>query len=481
MFFITLVFAILTAFILVAVIGYAINQAIIFALFQNPPAPRIAGAKPGTACSPPAPPAQPTQPPNANTTGGVFYIPNYTLPQGVTLSLTADLTIITDQQLIIDGTITHNPNGIAVGANVSITLVSLQNNVTVNQTGLVGQANVPLTPPAVIRSQLQNALARGNPGTNAGTVTILAPQGGVDIQGFVDGFGASDGGNAVAVGTPINNILNIPIGGGAIAVGAQAGAGGDVRICALDGINIDGEIRGGWPGTGGAAVANAQNGADAYAEGGPSNAAGDVHIQGLVQGMAVTGSGKITGGAGFPGGDCVASGGNAFVLGGGDAIAKGAKGGNGGTVAFTSCVVTIPPANINAHAGGNGANATSRGGRGANIAGGNGGDATSNGGDGGADGAIPQIPTPTSPPPAQGGISRFGMNSGTGGIGNAKAGSGGTGNMIFNGGSSGTSTATGGTGAVTGAPPAPVPPGGPVPPTGATGGTGPTVTAPGSI
>lgn len=388
-------------------------------------------------------------------TGGVINVPAFTLPANVVYTLQQDLTIITDDDLIIDGTIEINST-----RPVNITLVSLKGTVTISGGALVGtifnSTQPGLADGAAGTDNALYAKAYGAQGKHAGYIRIIAQKGSIDIQGTVGAYGGSGGGTATANG---QSALRGLVGGSASAVGAGGGAGGDILLCSYEAINIDGTVEAGTSGKGGDADATAVNGSDAYAEGGPAGTGGNIYVHGLDPNCQVFIQGQLLAGGGDDGGWAWAYGGTNNDD-GGDAEAVGGKGNKGGTVTFKNCVVATLGANsqVDARLGGEGGNAVSFGGNGMPallFKGYSGGAARSRGGDGGAPGNTPKIPMTTGV--INGGLSQ-GLGSlfgGKGGDADASDGIGGTGGRSIIGGSGGNSggeTAVGGTGTSTNVP-----------------------------
>jgi hypothetical protein len=384
------------------------------------------------------------------------------IPGGTLIQLTSSLIVVVDGPLVVQGTIAVNP-AIAPGTRVDVVLVSLGANVLISPGAKVGGTQMP-GPAAVSVTGAGGApaLAAGLAGTNGGYVKIVAARGAIDIQGEVRGFCGSTGGFAFANGAAVAGLGGLVMNGGeAVAVGGQAGAGGDVKLCAWEAINNTGRVRGGFGGYGGDATAAAVNGQDAYGRSAPSNTGGDVLIQGLQPNVQVFNAGFIEGGNVLGTGIARAQGGAGGVFTGGDATAIGGAGSNGGTVQFANCVVIPPVGAISAYVGGDGGWAYAIGGAGSvqGLLGLRGGDADATGGNGGAPGATPVIPTPAGA--RNGTIAGAGLGSdGHGGTATATGGPGGTVPprppfpAIGRGGSSGKASATGGTGQ-SGAAPAP--------------------------
>jgi hypothetical protein len=381
-----------------------------------------------------------------------------TLPAGVSFSQPlSNLTLIAYGDLIIDGTIP-----ILAGSGGGITLISLTGVVSIGPTGRIEPVPVlPPMPPATTKTGAY-ALALGTPGAPAGFIKIVAPV--VVIQGLVVAEPGGSGSSTWATGTPAGMF-----GGTAVALGGSGGFGGTVLVCAQEQIRVSGAamIRGGFGGTSGHAGASAANGSRALAAGATGGRGGDVVFTGTGAAacqmqIAATGgfAPSIRGGAGGWSGLIAvsSSGGNGSTSNlldgaGGDAMAVGGRGGDGGSVRFVNCEVSRN-ASVAAGAGGFGGSATAFGGAGAPaiaFVGWPGGDATAEGGDGGFDGAplsyllIGGGSATVAPPVTPGG---------RGGNAEAWPGAGGTGGrspFFSGGGSSGGAQAVGGANPNTGA------------------------------
>ena len=313
------------------------------------------------------------------------------LPAGVTVRLTSSLMVIAQDEIDIQGTLTVSATPAPPRTPVNITLVTAQGDVKVG--GVVGQS--PFFPvqapagnsPVVVAA---SAIARGQPGVNAGYVRILSPLGSVDIQGTVMAISGGNGGSADATGLRVGRQD-----GWASAAGAGGGYGGDVRICAMEGISVgpSGIVGAGHGGGGGLADAVAVNRQKAWAVAGESNSGGTVFLEGYAPRTPaqLVNQGRIQGGLVTYGNEARATGGP----GGGEAEAEGGDAGDGGTVLFQG-IVTPSVGIINAAAGGGGGKAVARGGAGARPGPfiGSNGNAKARGGDGGSSGAIPVIPLP---------------------------------------------------------------------------------------
>jgi hypothetical protein len=343
------------------------------------------------------------------------------LPRRVTIRLTGNLTIVSVNDLVIQGSILFPrlPRGPVIS---KLTLVSLQGTVQITSTASVGGGYAPFAPGSTATGT--DAVAICGPPFNGAHIRIIGRA--IDIQGVVVAQDGGDGSVASALATGLGTIFGfgptlVPRGGAAQAAAADGGFGGDVLLCARDGISIGrgAMVLGGGGGYGGIAAAMAANGSRGFARGGSGGTGGDVRVVGITQ-LAedgqlilcpvdvVAGAMVVGGQGGYVGtGTAVGGLGQGFSLiagGGGDALAVSGDGGPGGTVLFNDgCVVDVagvvrsgdgatPLADAvsgigSADAtGGNGPPARFRRGY-------DGGDARALGGNGGVAGAIPRIPT----------------------------------------------------------------------------------------
>ena len=439
--------------------------------------PRLAAPKRASDCSLPAfPPG--VAPPNAAAppvalngpiARGFITGSTITVPAGSVVRFPDALTLVAFGDVTIDGQLLPG-NSMPGAPSFDLVIVSLQGNIIVGAQGIIqeGIAAEGVEDDAVA----PNAVAVGGPGTAGGFTKLVAPRGSIVIDGELRGQGGGMGGKAVA--DP--NLAGIRlIGGSAAATGGQGGEGGDVRLCALETIRVNGLVAGGWGGYGGAAVAYGKDGENAEAEGGPANDAGWIFFHGLgPQPVSVIVTGTVQTANGGWGGDADAFGGSGNGT-GGDALAIGGDGGTGASVMFVNAVVVPPIATIQSSLGGDGGWADALGGNGANAivaSGFRGGNGVAQGGRGGRAGAPnpPVLPTPggnvAGTPGAAG---PWAWCTSRGGDATAWGGNGGAGaaTPIGNGGASGTGTARTGVGGVRGgAPPgttSPSAPGGPAP------------------
>ena len=231
----------------------------------------------------------------------------------------------------------------------------------------------------MLAASAKRTIAQGAGGTNAAPILLQAQE--IEILGTVKGMDGGDGGFARCVG---------PL-GESYATGGQAGAGGDVVLCATDAIKIadSATVQAGACGAGGDANARGGPGTTTVSEGGPGHEAGDVRFEGhdAARKCNVQLAGTVTGGAGGEGGGARAEGAaivsipGIFGNSGGAARSTGGKAGPGGDVEFVNCNVNVlAAAKLAGGAGGTGGEASAIGGhsRSAN----DGGSAASRGGDG---------------------------------------------------------------------------------------------------
>ena len=380
-----------------------------------------------------------------NVASGTVSGPSLTLNSARTIRVASDLTVVTESDLIIKGRI-ELPARAPVGTN--LVLVSLHGKILIDSGAYVG-AGGPV---------------RGNGGT------IMLSGQTVEILGTVEGNGGGGG-------------LNV---NGDSARGINGDDGGDVHVCAGDGIVIGALnapagalalVRAGNGGRGGNGIATGSN--DTTGVGGNGGKGGDVIFEvrpGAASPQVVVDVfADPQGGDGGPGGQAAAD--SRGARNGGNATATGGTGGSGGTVRFTTAVVRNVGPNIRGGDGGSGGSASAEGGDGDNawaLDGSPGGAARATGGSGGSPGPAPAIPLFSGDP--QGGSPG---SPGHGASATALAGSGGTaGALSHTGGSTGVGTATGGPNGNGAAPPA-VPPFGPVAATGSAGAVTANVSAPG--
>ncbi len=363
-------------------------------------------------------------------------------PPGVTTNVDGDVVLLAHGDITIGGAFQ------AILGISSMTMISLRGNIRITPGGKVRGGKIasgPATRGALFR------LAAAGPGQPGGVIRLLAPRGSIDVEGRVEGQDGGDGGKADDDGF---SVIPLPTG----AAGGQSGAGGEVWLCALESIHIgiNGVVRGGEAGKGGAARAKSMRLGDSLAVHGPGNSGGDVHLNGpnpsaLTQVFFEQG-GVVEGGhgAGRSRRPAAAIAGNGLRSNGRYANAIGGNGGDGGTVLFSGCVVN-GPFTVRPGMGGDGAWAVATGGFGDDailLSGFAGGGANAVGGDGGAPGAPVAVPTaagttvPGQPPvPGPG-------HTSTGGSATVITGGGGSGGLAGNGGPSGTGTAQGGRGGI---------------------------------
>lgn len=410
--------------------------------------PLAAGPKVVPDCDPPRDAATLTAL-DASVTGGVLREQSITVPAGLTLTLDGDLILVAEDDIQVDGKIL-----VMAGARapVNVTLASLHGSISVSATGEIGKTGTVMADGRADGDTGRWAQARGLPGTNAGFVRLLAPEGTIDVEGAVRTAQGGGGGDATARGNAILGFW----GGGAQAAGAQGGAGGDVLLCAVDGINLSGEVVAGDSGAGGSAIAISERAQTAEAMGGPGHEGGTVTFHGLAPDMMVGILGRAVAGRGHDGGRA-----KALVFPpdsgpGGKASAIGGDGLPGGTVKFISCDVVSHQV-VDAGMGGAGGEASGRGGDGGVRRWGGGGQSHPGGsfelqgGHGGLPGDVPLIPHQVGAPSrgtvgasAPGHLPKGGDAAGTAGSGGPPP----AGQWWRRGGDSGTGTAVGGAGGV---------------------------------
>ncbi len=418
---------------------------------------------------------------DSTSIGGTYVGSSGSVPAGAIVNLLEDLTIVVENDLIIEGAIVSQPHTsrgaqllrILLGqlpsqtpvakllsqilnpGPLNVTLVSLKGKVQIAPSGHIDLGFTPKGDNDF--QQSLSARAVGGDADDGGYIKIQGVN--VDIQGNVRGQGSGDGGNATAdaagaSGLPAKLLKLFGIGGDAEATGGNGGAGGDVLLCADESIHISGVVGAGYGGLGGVARAIADVGGPATAIAGQGKNGGNVQITGTgpasVQVFAKGGS--------MQGGDCddypnllsaEAVGGSGFEA-GGRAKAEGSLGGSGGTVLFSNAVV-IELGSCQAGDGAAGGDASATGGNGTGIRmlnwgsavqgdGYNGGPATATGGSSGAAGPLPLIPVPPIGT-TQKGKAGYGNQ---GGDASAVGGAGSDGLPLRLGGSSGRATAQGG-------------------------------------
>lgn len=367
----------------------------------------------------------------AFSSGGTFTGKSITISSPIILDQKAtDLEIIVEDELDVNADIRLPQIVIKNRPPINITLVSLNKKVTIADGVVVGGGwSAP-------GSTVNN---RGRKGVDGGTIKIIGIN--IDIRGKVVGNEGGLGGYV--------NIGNLRKAEG---FGGDGGKGGKIILCAMDSIHIGrspgkptpASVTGGNGGAGG--YATAQGSKLAKSEGGGGGPGGDVDIHGTDPTGAdvqVFIEDTVKGGMGGGGGYSSAHA-NSVNRKSGDAKARGGPGNKGGTVTFSQAIV-MALGNVAAGDGGAGRPAAAIGGYGAqgwkyfSVNGDNGGDATANGGQGGSEGTIPKIPTPS------GIVNGTPGNPGSGGQASAKAGNGGNaGKKSGSGGNSGISTAIGG-------------------------------------
>ena len=304
-----------------------------------------------------------------NMTGGVSNGPasqGLTLSAGQSISVTSNLSIISDDDLVIRGRICL-PQATPGSSGVNLTLVSSHGKVLVDDGAIVG--------------------AGGADVGNGGKITIDGIL--VEIRGFV--FGNKGG-------SPSGNIQNDGY------VGKTGGTGGDIVLIGVDGISI-GKIRrkpffcveAGDGGNGERVDVSGNN--NTTVTGGTGGKGGDVIFEVRPNSgpkkVTVTIIENVAGGTGGTGGFAIAK--STLAAKSGNATSTGGKGGPGGTVEFPSALVDPPPAGklVVAGNGGKGGTGSATGGNGSNawfFSGDAGGNATVTGGNGSPAGSVPVIP-----------------------------------------------------------------------------------------
>ncbi|HXJ80583.1 MAG TPA: hypothetical protein VMS64_18130 [Candidatus Methylomirabilis sp.] len=419
----------------------------------------------------PAPPGPPVILDNT-VSGGTFLIPGAGVAPGTVINLTSDLVIISTGDVEIGGQI-RNPQNKAT----SIIIVSLEGNIVVQPTALIGFGTGETPQPVVETGATPFAL--GAPGGHGGVVKLVAEKGSIVVYGNIRGQMGGSGSRAEATSDPVvaaaAKLAGRSFAGWAIAVGGQGGPGGDVILCALEAIAV-----GSFPGfPGGATVQGGQAGAPGRADatgaidgfalalGGYRYFEKDYPGHVYIESVAPPGSGKVQlfvnpggllqGADGTYGQD-----GEAAVAGsdGGSAMAIGGDASPGGSVFFGDVIVfnRVLGRAIAAGDGAQGGDGSAEGATGPDGAAGQngkqGGSASAFGGGGSKAGATPVYLDGLLNPPALA-LGSAGTDKGggdakaTGGNGGA-AGSGGA-----SGGSSGDSRALGGANAAGQAPQAP--------------------------
>jgi hypothetical protein len=299
------------------------------------------------------------------------------------ISVVGRFIVLANRDIVIRESVRRKPD---TDVNQDVVLVSFNGTVRVDAAATVGDGRAARgsgTPPA--------ALSSGRPG-NPGSLTLLRGIS-VEIEGTVQG---ERGGEGEAIQTSNNQPQ-----GRAYAFGGAGGAGGDVVICAVEGVRIGpiGRLRGGSGGDGGRGDAQAAHGGEAVGGGGPAHHGGDVVIRGLppdaVCQVVMEPGAEIHAGDGGYGFIGQALRNFAIPPGrapGGNGSANGGEGGDGGSVRFENCKVARVAFVESGH-GGNGGTAYARGGEGGSASDGlSGGDAVARGGKAGVSGPEPRIP-----------------------------------------------------------------------------------------
>jgi hypothetical protein len=420
------------------------------------PAPAPAAAKAAADCdiSELPPPGAGAVTLDATVKGGTFTGSTINVPGGVRIELTRDLRLVADGDIVIDGIIGLPSPPASRTPSVNITIVSVNGTVRVGAGAAIG-AGVAADGTSSVTGRNADAFAPS--GANGGTVKIVGTN--IDLRGNVLGnVGGGSRASATATGLVTLPIVgtSIPSGGRATAVSSAGGFGGDVLLCALESINIDGTVVGGDGGAS-AADATAANGSLAIAQAGAAGIAGDVILTGTDPNapcqVSLNPGSELRGGSGGLAGVQAFGGDGAGLLGdGGQAVASGgpkrppgmgAATPTGGTVRFVGCLVVTNRGIVRAGDGSAGGTAEATGGvgRDGRVFGGYaGGDAMATGGDGTPGGAIPSIPLIDGTV-----VAGTGGTGGSGGDATATPGDGGQpGTSFFGQGSAGSGQAKGG-------------------------------------
>jgi hypothetical protein len=351
-----------------------------------------------------APPAAPAWP---NVSQGTVSNTTLTLNLGQTITLSGNLIIETEFDLIIEGDILFPPRS----GPFNLSLISHKGKVVIGNNAKIG-----------------NGLATTSPGGQIFISGVI-----VDMQGRILGQRG---------GTP-----NSSGGNPATRFGAIGFRGGNITFEAVDGIRIGTKTNNGAfaiagdGGTGESVVAF--DALRSYARAGDGGPGGDVIFQvrpnsGPTR-VTVMLQGKAQGGSGGSGGFAAAT--CAGFGQGGDAESQGGNGVDGGTVLFPSAIVDGWATSAECGNGGHGGCADASGGEGAPAtlitSSQVGGTARTKGGDGGGPGVPPSVPM-ISGSTAVGSIGF----AGSGASGNSTSGAGGDG--IVRGAPNGVASATGG-------------------------------------
>lgn len=365
------------------------------------------------------------------------------------------LIILARRDILVDQSIIRTRPGL--GQNQDIILTSFNGTVRIDGGAIVGFGTVPTgsgTPadPPSLRTGRQ-----GDPGSLT-LIRAISVEVDGNIQGEVGGQGETI------------TSSNADLRGRSWAFGGPGGAGGDVVLCALEGVRLGpiGRVIGGSGGDGGNGEAVGSPGVNVVGIGGPAHHGGDVVIRGLAPDATcqvfMEAGAWLKGGNGGYGPVGLARRNRAVPPGpeeGGEGSATGGDGGKGGAVRFENCTV-VRVAVVESGHGGNGGPAAALGGNGGTAGVGlPGGDAIARGGTAGESGPEPRIPL------ADGTVGRgIRGRSGSGREAEAVPGDGGTASGL--GGDSGSGSARGGPNGAGGQAQEIIVP--PTPPAGGTGG-----------
>jgi hypothetical protein len=340
---------------------------------------------------------------------------------GIPNPLHRSLTLVSENDLIINGAITA-PTQTTPGAQpINITLISLKGDVKIaNGAKIDGGRSAPGYEE---RMSSDPGFAVGERGENGGFIKIAAKKS-ILIDGAIAGSWGGNGGAAILTGQrpqqPMLLLFNLLIfvwryvwwagnKSQLTALGGPGGFGGDVVFCAGESIQVGrtGSVKGSRGGNGGDSTVTADDNTPAVAQGGDAGDNGDVILIGTQAGVIVdVNVGGVIEGAKNFGGVRLKDGGLGSVLranfgkapaDGGSGYARGGDGSNGGTVRFLNCLVSND-GTIAAGDAGSGNSARASGGTARmpnpnNLnTGYSGGIAEAEGGDGGVAGTTPAAP-----------------------------------------------------------------------------------------
>jgi len=316
---------------------------------------------------------------------GIFQADSVTLPEKEEIRLVGPFVVLARGDIVIEGSVLRRAG---LEENQDIVLISFEGTVRIS--GVVGGGSA-LDGSGTPASPLN--LRSGAPGEQ-GSLTLLRGIS-IEIAGIVIG---EDGGDGESVTTSSADRQ-----GRSWAFGGAGGAGGDVLLCAIEGITMSEFARGyaGDGGEGGTGRATAGPSGNAVGVGGPGHDGGNIVFRGLpadatCQVVMEPGARVVAGNGGS------ASSGFAYRNRaiapesdpGGEGRATGGDAGRGGEVRFENCTV-VRVGRVESGNGGIGGGGTAFGGDGGSgPAGRRGGDAIARGGTGGDSGAEPAIPRP---------------------------------------------------------------------------------------